>query len=315
MQELRGFLRKDSENLEKRNDVKILIGLPACGKTTYARNFSGYEVFSSDAIREEHNFALDNKEVFAILHERILTALAEGKNCIYDATNISRKDRARFLSLIENKPYTKTAVLFITGIEECKRRNALRKGVWCVPDYVYDRMLRRFNMPLLSEGFDAVEVMWDWESMGRFDVDVFSFKQDNPHHELTLGEHLVSAAEYLDRLESGYKSNTLFWATISHDIGKTLTKKFEDSHGNPSKIAHYYGHENAGAYLFLTCSEFLHSLLSENEILAIATLIEFHMRPYVWSKSAKACERDRKLLGEELFYETELLHEADRAAH
>ena len=33
--------------------VKMLIGLPACGKSTYAKNLEGFKVLSSDSIREE----------------------------------------------------------------------------------------------------------------------------------------------------------------------------------------------------------------------------------------------------------------------
>lgn len=50
--------------------------------------------------------------------------------------------------------------------------------------------------------------------------------------------------------------------------------------------------------------------------LYVAVLIFWHMRPYIaWEQFEKAMEKDKKLLGEELFNDICLLHEADVYAH
>ena len=42
----------------------------------------------------------------------------------------------------------------------------------------------------------------------------------------------------------------------------------------------------------------------------------WHMQPYLaWEQSEKAKQQDKILIGEELFNDICLLHEADRAAH
>lgn len=50
--------------------------------------------------------------------------------------------------------------------------------------------------------------------------------------------------------------------------------------------------------------------------LYVAQLVQWHMRAYLaWEHSEKAMQKDRKLLGETLFNDICLLHEADLAAH
>lgn len=50
--------------------------------------------------------------------------------------------------------------------------------------------------------------------------------------------------------------------------------------------------------------------------LYIASLINWHMRPYIsWSQSEKSKQRDRILIGEQMFEDIIKLHEADVSAH
>ena len=52
------------------------------------------------------------------------------------------------------------------------------------------------------------------------------------------------------------------------------------------------------------------------DILGVSVLIMWHMRPYLaWEQSDKAMQKDKKLLGETLFNDIMLLHEADLYAH
>lgn len=65
-----------------------------------------FEIFSSDAIRAEvfgdETDQTHNQKVFEILHKRLRLALKNGKNCIYDATNLNRKRRIAFLESIQD---------------------------------------------------------------------------------------------------------------------------------------------------------------------------------------------------------------------
>lgn len=52
------------------------------------------------------------------------------------------------------------------------------------------------------------------------------------------------------------------------------------------------------------------------DILYISSLINWHMRPHTaWKQSEKSRERDKMLIGEEMYNDIMLLHKADLAAH
>ena len=60
----------------------------------------------------------------------------------------------------------------------------------------------------------------------------------------------------------------------------------------------------------------MNNCYSPKDIIYVSNLIYYHMHPYMsWKQSEKAKERDRKLLGDEMFNDVLRLHEADVAAH
>jgi predicted kinase len=89
----------------------MCIGLPGSGKSYQAERFAEQydaNIHSSDAIREELSGDINNQDindlVFKTLHSRIKEDLCNGKNCIYDACNISYKRRKAFLQELKNIP-------------------------------------------------------------------------------------------------------------------------------------------------------------------------------------------------------------------
>ena len=89
------------------NTLHLLIGIPGCGKSTYARCLSertGGLVVSSDGIRkeltgtEEYLYPELNRKVFAILREMVASWILRG-DVIADATNIHLKDWRKYLDL------------------------------------------------------------------------------------------------------------------------------------------------------------------------------------------------------------------------
>ena len=87
------------------------------------------------------------------------------------------------------------------------------------------------------------------------------------------------------------------YAAYYHDVGKLFTQSIDKN-----DIAHYYGHENIGAYIVLNLT---------NSLLA-ATLVNYHMKPYT-SEPEKTLWRDRA--GEQLWQQLLALHECDELAH
>jgi hypothetical protein len=255
------------------------------------------------------------------MHKRIKETMDNDENVIYDATNLSRKRRIAFLESIKKYNYHTSCYLFITPVDVCKERNSHRKGFARVPDEVYDRMLRSFNTPMLSEGWDEILPIFYYGRI-KFDYDfndLKDFSQNNAHHTLSLGDHMYKAFQYTsEHCDSVLKNINVLIAARYHDIGKCYTKSFKNSHGEPTEAAHYYGHENYGAYIYL-----IYWLANRHVInisfadaLEISQLINWHMAPLLrWNKSEKALNKDLKLIGEDFYNKIMLINEADLFAH
>lgn len=292
----------------------MTVGLPSSGKSYCAKkHFSNINIYSSDDIRVELFGNVDvqdkNDKVFNLLHKRVKEDLKSGRNSFIDATNITSKRRRAFLKDIRNIDCTKVCLVFATTVERCKSSNKLREK--SVPESVIDRMYRNFEMPGMFEGWDKIFVIYNEEdNYDSYDfckvlAEADKFDQKNPHHTHTLGEHLRCVRGQL--LDGGDKN--LVTAGFLHDIGKMKTQIFLDASGNPSDIAHYYSHHNVGAY----DSMIIIRGCSDDDIVDICTLVQWHMNPYFWEfESTRAKYKD--IWGEELYNRIMLLHEADKNA-
>lgn len=308
------------QDREKHNpEMIMLIGLPASGKSTYSEEMKekGYEVHSFDVLREElYGDASEQKEaitIFQILHQRIITDLKQGKSCIYDATNMNRKRRVAFLRELKKISCYKKCVIFAIPVEVCKRRNQERERK--VPNETYDVMLQAFQCPHKGEGWDEVEIMYSEESYKvPFDL-METFQQDNPHHTLTLGQHMNASYLYCKEHDFSWKVQM---AARYHDCGKLYTKTFYNKKGEKVEHAHFYGNENYSAYLYVVddASKQLCKEGKMEDVLYIANIIHMHMQPMnVWKQSEKSRKRDLELVGQELYDDILRFHEADREAH
>lgn len=308
----------------------MLVGLPASGKSTvaeYLKN-NGFTVHSSDSIREELfadvNAQDNNSEVFSILHKRVKHDLSKGISCVYDATNMSMKRRKVFLDEIKKFDCEKICMLFAISVEICKERNQERDRQ--VSDEVYDKMLKSFWVPMYYEGWDRIVFITEKNYNYYYPIDkTMNFEQHNKHHQLKLFDHMFQAAKYVcnysdNEFKKSQRYKNLIAATLNHDIGKLFTQTFVDKKGRITEDAHYYGHESYGTYIYLLSE--LYSVIDTEltselyDIMYRTALINWHMRPLiVWKQSEKARMRDRKLIGEDMYNDIMLLHEADLAAH
>ena len=109
----------------------MLVGVAASGKSTFAKGHDKNEwiIVSSDSIREElygkEEIQGDPTLVFKIVHERILFALTGGHSVIFDATNLTYKNRKAILDKIPSG-VRKICMVFATPIEDLKKNNAAR---------------------------------------------------------------------------------------------------------------------------------------------------------------------------------------------
>lgn len=288
-----------------RHKLILLVGIPGSGKTTYAKEYARIHDntvhLSSDSTRLElygdESIQGNPVEVFSLMQKRAVEALNNGTNVLYDATNITRKDRAGIIAACPRHARIEAHVVW-APIETCIGRDANRDRT--VGRAVIDKMLRRFQAPFFDEGFDDIKIVVpnffdaDEAEYVRKCVDNMKIPHDNPHHTLSVYDHCIEAS----RVISG-PFDDLYYAAMIHDIGKPYVKSFTDSKGNPCDTAHYYQHQCVGAWL----SYGFNFVTPE-----IAWLISTHMDPFMNTKYY------RNLLPE-LKKDIDTLHEADLNAH
>ena len=259
----------------------ILVGIPGSGKSTYAKDYIKKNPdtlhLSSDKIREElwgsESVQGDPSEVFSIMQSRAVEALKNGTDVIYDATNINRKDRSHIIDICPRFAQIEARIIW-ASIETCIRRDAERKRT--VGKSVIDMMLKRFQPPFYDEGFDDIKIILPDEfDCTNYRINIsrkMQIPHDNPHHVLDVGAHCRAA--YLN----ARKDVDIMMAALFHDIGKPYTKAFKDAKGNPSEIAHYYFHDNVGAWMVYGI---------EMTSPYIAWLVGNHMAPFMNTKYYK----------------------------
>lgn len=138
----------------------VLVGLPASGKSTYAKNnlLDKAKLLSSDAIRKElfndETHQADNKAVFTTLYNRAREYLRNGDNVVIDSTSINKFERARVLRNFEGFDIEKIAIFINTPVKVCCERDLLRSRT-VGKDVIY-KYKRKFERPTIDEGFDNV---------------------------------------------------------------------------------------------------------------------------------------------------------------
>jgi len=225
----------------------MLVGLPASGKSTFARKLKSIygedktEIVSSDAYREKNygNEATqgDNVKLFEEIHGDILKFLSSGKNVIFDATSVFRKHRVTLLQKIPSG-VIKEAIVIATSYARCLERNKLRER--SIPEVVITRMWKSFQIPMRTEGFDLIDIEYDYDE-NDYNIEEYlsfadNYDQKNYHHSLTLGGHSRKVGEILmNEVKADYH---VVLTGLLHDCGKPMTQVFTNMKGEPSEIAH-----------------------------------------------------------------------------
>lgn len=310
----------------------MCIGIPGCGKSTWCKTQTkdgNTIVISSDNIREriygDESEQGDPNHVFAVAKDDVINGFKHYDFVILDATNTTKKNRIHFIKSVKSQLPTVEvgAVWFAVPINVCKERNLKRKRV--VPEYVIDKMYMNFCPPGYEEGFDTIQINL-CKSANQMNIDTFlnfadSYDQQNPHHTLTLGQHVRKACEYVKNNGGRY---LLQVAALLHDIGKIYTATNKNSKGEITEVMHYYQHHCVGAYeipFFLDNNNTTNSNttwinnLSCNDVVYIANLIYYHMHPLREWKSEKKRKKDEALFSKEFLEDLMLLHDGDLIAH
>ena len=140
--------------MSKRRKLLMLKGLPASGKSTYAKELEskGWARVNKDDIRKEYfpDYTFkDEKEVVYMEDAEIIAELREGNDVVVDDTNFAPKHQQR-LEKIAKEEDADFEVLFIdTPLEECIKRN--RKRANNVPMEAILNMYRKYIAPYREE--------------------------------------------------------------------------------------------------------------------------------------------------------------------
>lgn len=300
----------------------MMVGLPGSGKSFYAKNNiipneNGECVYlSSGEYRQkllgDVNDQTKNALVFQTLQSDAVEALKNGKSVVYDATNVTLKNRATILKAINGIACHKVAVVINTPVEVCIERDKNRERT--VGEYVIHKFERQYQFPQKFEGFDEIWIgkyhERDWIEQ---DMELYlstrrlmnSFEQKNPHHLYTVGKHCLYLALQYDKDVVDFCG---FIAGLFHDVGKLFTQSFDED-----GVAHYYNHDSVGTYYIVSHIEILPTARWD-DVFEILFYINYHMRAHRDFKSPKAERKYRRIFGDDRYERLMQFGEYDRIA-
>ena len=304
--------------------LNIIIGIPGSGKSNYAKKYlliNNSVYLSSDDIRVElYGFEdqTHNDVVFETMKKRTLNALKEGKDVIYDATNLNKKRRNSIINEARKLGVQIDAYLCCTPINIILERNITRVERQLPWDKLV-QMIQSIESPMYYEGFDNIYLVDGGMYNDVYDYNFLikecsGYNQDNPHHYETLEEHIKAVTKKAESLGETLKlrndAEILRQAARYHDFGKLYTKSFND------KKEHYvyYGHDKVSTYLYL-CHVRKQNMIDDLNRVRLydrhyqtAALILNHME---WYRREDMTPIKELFNDDDLYYMLELLHEAD----
>lgn len=149
----------------------ILCGIPCSGKSTYVQKLRTLKYWENSVVLSTDNYIEQRarelnktyndifketiKEATHNLQKELDLAIVDGKDIIWDQTNLTIKTRKNKLSRLPTQ-YRKCAVYFITSLDIALKRNKTREGKF-IPEDVLTSMFNQFETPTITEGFDYVE--------------------------------------------------------------------------------------------------------------------------------------------------------------
>ena len=296
----------------------VMIGLPASGKSSLAEEIAWTKdatIISSDAIRKEwygdESIQGNPAKIFEEMRKRTVSVLENGRNVVYDATNLTLKSRSflrNYSPLLKIRSKIKVnGILCATPFDVCCERNSKRERV--VPMEAITRMLKSFTPPMLSEGFDFIVLYKSYKGeVPRVWLRLINMPHNNPHHLETIEEHLRWCTKAIE--EAGREDISSLG--LYHDIGKVYCKEIgEDG------VAHFYNHECVSSYIVMCDLLYNRSynnftfddiVKNTNEILYMANLARWHMELY----HGDFTNKQKLLFGEKMMADLRFFNNIDR---
>lgn len=138
--------------------ILVLVGLPACGKTTYVTEHK-LPALSSDHIRyllcDDATQQGVNSRIFHVMRILLRERLALVRPLtVIDATSLNRAERQPYIEIAHEFGAEADALFFDVPLELCQARNLARDRV--VPPEAMLLLASRLEPPSISEGFTRV---------------------------------------------------------------------------------------------------------------------------------------------------------------
>lgn len=157
----------------KDKELIMMVGIPGTGKSTYINKIKAqnpdkdYVIIGVDNILDDlaaekgltyaqsfqKHAGFAGKEIF----RQAKIAIEQGRNIIWDQTNLTPKARAKKLNMMPEN-YLKKAVVFVVSDQEIQRRLVKREEETgkTIPPHVLKSMARSYQAPTKAE-FDEIE--------------------------------------------------------------------------------------------------------------------------------------------------------------
>lgn len=156
----------------------MMVGVPGSGKSTYVNGVRGrldYQDFNEAVVLSTDKFIeasakAENVTYNLAFHENIKLAemqlnadlkkaIHDGKDIVWDQTNVSAKTRKAKLAKIP-KHYHKIALVFCANPDIINEVNEKRKEFGRdIPAHILESMIKNFEMPTKEEGFNEIIVI------------------------------------------------------------------------------------------------------------------------------------------------------------
>ncbi len=146
--------------------IHMLVGIQGSGKSSFAKELSEkekIEIVSTDKIRKSIP-NIEEYKVWEIVYNRMAELAKEGKDCIFDATSITKKVRKRFFDNINKYGIEVKADCYYldTDLEICVKRinerNKDKNELYLPVDVIYSYK-ERIEIPSVDEGFRKITVI------------------------------------------------------------------------------------------------------------------------------------------------------------
>lgn len=135
----------------KKHNLFILCGIPASGKSTWAKKWISAHpndtLISRDEIRflyikTKEDYFSQEKKVYRMFVSNIQKAIDEQKGDVFaDATHINWASRSKLLNALDVSKVNVNVIVFDTDINTCFSRNEKRKGL----EFISKSIIRRFS--------------------------------------------------------------------------------------------------------------------------------------------------------------------------